>query len=753
MIVKVLINTNVKTLNKVYDYKVPESLENKIDIGKRVEVNFGRGKAHNVDGIIVKIEKDIKEEDLNFKLKEVIKVLDEISYIDTSKLSLAKYMSYTYFCNVYDVLKLMLPPGTVSNASSKNMDDKFDIKIILLKSKMDIEYEIENEIIKSAKHIKLLRFLSDNDNVFLTDVISNLGISKIIVNTLEKKGYIALEKVKQEINTIDIYNIEKSEKKVPTPEQKIAIDTLKNAINKEKFEKFLLHGVTGSGKTEVYLQVIEETIKNNKKVIFLVPEISLTHQSVIRLVGRFGTKVAVLHSKMKITERKEEYKRILKGEVDIIIGARSAIFAPIKNVGLIILDEEHDPSYYSTSTPKYSTKEVAEYLCKENNAILLLGSATPEIITYYQALIGNIKLLTLKNRAGNASLPKIEIIDTKKEWLIGNKGLISQQLKQAIIDNKKNMQQSMIFLNRRGYEAYYKCKDCSYIFKCPNCDIALTYHKKNNLLTCHYCSHVEKNILCCPVCNSCNVTSSSYGTEKIEEELSNISSDLRILRMDADTTALRNSVNLIIDKFRKKEADILIGTQMISKGHDFEDVTLVGILGTDNLLALYEYTSNERAYQNLSQVAGRAGRAQKLGKVIIETSDVENYIINSVKCHDYLSFYKKEIDYRKIFEYPPFCDILLFELHSSDLNLLKKDAINFYNILDDKQVCNFKYFKIFSPKAPHIQKLNNTYRLNVLVKTRLDSNVYRYVYKKLKEFDNKRNNKVFINVTKNPISI
>lgn len=753
MIVKVLINTNVKTLNKVYDYNVPKELEDEIEIGKRVLVNFGRGKASDVDGIIVKVENDINKDELKFKLKDVIKILDEVSYIDSSKLSLAKYMSYIYFCNVYDVLKLMLPPGTASKNSSKNMNDKFDIKINLLKSKLEIEQDIENEIIKSIKHIELLRFLEDNDNVFLADIISNFGISKSIINTLEKKGYILLEKVKQEINTLDIYNIKRDEKKVPTPEQKVAIDKLIEGERKNVFEKFLLHGVTGSGKTEVYLQVIEEAIKNNKKVIFLVPEISLTHQSVIRLVSRFGTKVAILHSKMKISERKEEYKKILKGEVDIIIGARSAIFAPIKNLGLVILDEEHDSSYYSSSTPKYSTKEVAEFICKNNNAILILGSATPEITTYYEALKGNMKLLTLNNRAGNANLPQIEIVDTRKECLMGNRSLISNKLKEEIIKNKIAMQQTMIFLNRRGYEAYYKCMKCSYIFKCPNCDIALTYHKKNNLLHCHYCSHVEKNILFCPVCNSCNISVSTYGTEKLEEEISNISSDLKILRMDADTTVLRNSVNDIIDKFNKKEADVLIGTQMISKGHDFEDVTLVGILGTDNLLALSEYTSNEKAYQNLSQVAGRAGRAKKEGRVIVETSDIDNYIINSVKRHDYIQFYNKEIEYRKIFEYPPYCDILLFELHSSDLEILKKEAIKLYNILDDKQSNILRYFKIFSPKAPHIQKLNNTYRINVLVKTKLDSNVYRYVYQKLSEFNKKCNKKVFISVTKNPISI
>lgn len=752
MVVKVLVNTSVKKLNKVYDYSVPSELEESIEVGKRVLVNFGRGKDANTEGIIVKIDDDLDVSKLNYKLKSIIQILDEISYITPEKLKLAKYMAYIYFCNVYDVLKLMLPPGTSSKASSKNMRDKFDIKVTLLLSSIDLDEKIENGTIKSPKHIKALKFLEENENVMIDDMISGIQISKTILSTLEKNGYIAFEKIRKQSNVVDLDSIKKDSKKIPTEEQRYAIAEISQYIDQEKYERFLIHGVTGSGKTEVYMQLIEKVIIKGKKVIFLVPEISLTHQSVIRLVARFGKKVAILHSKMKITERKEEYKKIKNGEVDIVIGARSAIFAPISNLGMVIMDEEHDSSYCSQTKPKYSTKEVAQYLCKENNAVLVLGSATPEITSYYTAKRGNIKLIEMTKRAGTASLPSIQIADIKEDRLLGNNSIITSKLRSEIIENKKRGEQTILFLNRRGYTSYFRCNNCSYIFKCPNCDIALTYHKKNNLLHCHYCSHVEKNITNCPVCGSDNIKVSTIGTEKLEDEIKDISKDLKVIRMDADTTVTKDSLENILSDFREKKADVLIGTQMISKGHDFPNVTLVGILGVDNLLSLSEYTSNERAYQNLCQVAGRAGRAEKKGRVIIETTEHENYIIQAVVNGSYKEFYEKEISYRNMFEYPPFCDILLFELSSEDVTLLKKDSIILFDILNADRMEDLN-FKLFSPKAPHIQKLNNKYRINVLVKTILSDKVYKYVYQKIEKFSQVKNKKVNMTISKNPASI
>lgn len=747
MIVKVLINTSVSKLNKVYDYKVPVELESKIELGKRVEVSFGRKKDLE-EAIIVKVIEDEKYVP-KYKLKEIYSVIDEISYIDENRLKLAKNIAYLYFCNVYDALKLMLPPGTGSKKSSKKIDGKKETAVRLIVDAEKINQDIDDGIVSSAKHIRLLTFLMSNDFVLLSDIINGLDISRDIVNTVVKKGYIELYKVEKEIDLLDELNVNKTYPMSPTHEQKNAIDIIKGKLYDEKYDECLLFGVTGSGKTEVYLQVIETVLSQGRKVIVLVPEISLTYQTVERFVSRFGNNVAILHSRMTIAKRKEEYKRIKEGKVDIVVGARSAIFAPIDNLGMVIIDEEHDSSYYSGSTPKYSTKEIARYICKNNNALLLLGSATPEVTTFYKAKSGNISLLTLKNRAGNAKLPSIELIDIKEDRLLGNTSVLPIKLKEEILQNIKLGQQTMIFLNRRGYTSYLTCKDCGKVFKCPNCDVAMTYHKKSNLLLCHYCSHVEKNITTCYNCGSTNISSGTIGTQKIEEELREIYPQISILRMDADTTVSRNAQQDILDKFKKNNVNVLVGTQMISKGHDISNVTLVGILGVDNMLAMNDYMASEKAYSNISQVAGRAGRGDLSGRVIIPTSDLNNYILNAVIKGDYTEFYEKEIEYRKMFNYPPFTDIVLFELSSSNFSIVKSESERLYNILND----SLAKYKVFSPKSPFVRRINNKYRINVLVKAKLNKEVYSQIYEKINIFNKNKNKQLNFVVTKNPTSI
>ena len=747
MIVKVLINTSVSKLNKVYDYKVPQELEDKIEIGKRIEVSFGN-KKETEEAIIVKIISD-EEFTGNYKLKDVIDVIDDVSYINEERLKLAKNISYLYFCNVYDALKLMLPPGTRNKGDKKSINIKKETAIRLIKPHEEITQDIEDGVITSARHIRLLTFLMCNDFVLESDIVDGLDISKTVIKTVEKKGYIELYKVEKEVDMLEDLNIARTTKKLPTPEQKNAIDTINNKIYDEKFSECLLFGVTGSGKTEVYLQVIESVLNQGRKVIVLVPEISLTYQTVERFVGRFGNNVAILHSKMTIAKRKEEYKRIKDGKVDIVVGARSAIFAPLENLGMVIIDEEHDSSYYSSSTPKYSTKEVARYICKTNNAVLLLGSATPEVTSFYKAKSSKTDLIKMKERPGNAILPKIEIVDLKEDRLIGNSSIIPVRLKEEILKNIQNKEQTMIFLNRRGYTSYLKCNDCGKIFKCPNCDVAMTYHKNSNLLLCHYCSHVEKNITQCDKCGSINISSGSIGTQKIEEELKEIYPEISILRMDADTTVARNSHQEILDKFKNEKVDVLVGTQMISKGHDIANVTLVGILGVDNMLAMTDFMASEKAYSNISQVAGRAGRGDLAGRVIIPTYDTDNYILDAIIKNDYESFYESEIKYRKIFNYPPFMDIILFELSSKDLNILKKESERLYELLNQEN----SLYTVFTPKFPFVRRINNKYRINVMIKTSLNKEVYNRIYLKLTEFEKKKKKQLNLAVTRNPVSI
>ena len=706
-IAKVLINTSVKSLNKVYDYLVPEKMEQDIKIGKRVLVSFGKGR-RDEEAIIVKIEEKTAEElkSYNYKLKEIIEILDEVSYINESRLKLAKYISFLYFCNVYDALKLMLPPGTKSKNSKKSLNTKQNTLVKLVKSSDEIMEDIENNVITSAKHIKLLTFLMYNDYVLINDIIDGLEISRQVINTVEKNGYITLEKVDIKPDFLTEFKVSPTEPKKPTPEQEFAIDRINSYIDSNEYKQCLLFGVTGSGKTEVYLQVIKRVLEKGKRAIVLVPEISLTYQTVNRFVSRFGNNIAILHSKMTVSKRKEEYKRIKNGEVDIIIGARSAIFAPVDNLGLVIIDEEHDGSYYSQTTPKYSTKEVASYICKENNATLILGSATPEISSFYKAQAGIMDIVTMENRPGTAVMPKIEIVNMKYDRVLGNTSDISLRLKEEIKKNIDKNEQTMIFLNRRGYLSYLRCNECSYIFKCPNCDVAFVYHKTSNLLHCHYCSHVERNVHKCPCCGSENISSSTIGTQRLEEELKEIFPGVTTLRMDADTTVAKDSHQKILDKFKNENINILIGTQMISKGHDIENVTLVGILGVDTMLGMDDYLSSERAFSNISQVSGRAGRAKLPGRVLIQTNDPDNYILNAVINNSYIEFYEKEIKHRKKFGYPPFIDIVLFEISGRNFYLVKSEIDRLYNILNSE---NTGIYKVFNPKAPFIQKINNKF--------------------------------------------
>ena len=747
MIAKILINTSVNSLNKVYDYLVPDEMLNDIEVGKRVSVSFGRGK-NLEEGIVVKLVESI--ENPKYKLKYISSILDDISYIDEKRLKLAKYIAYIYFCNVYDALKLMLPPGTKSKNSSKSIDTRKDNVIILTKSHDEIMQDIQSNIIKSAKQIQLLTFLMYNEYVLVNDIIDGLSISRSVINTAQKNGYVKIEKVDKQIDFLNELNIKRTEPLRPTDEQKYVIDNISKYIYDEEYKQCLIHGVTGSGKTEVYLQLIDRVLIQGRKAIVLVPEISLTYQTVERFVSRFGNDIAILHSKMTISQRKDEYKRIKRGEVNIVVGARSAIFAPIDDIGLIIIDEEHDTSYYSQTKPKYSTKDIAAYICKENNAVLVLGSATPEIGTYTKALNGTIELFEMKNRAASAKLPDVEIVDLKEDRVLGNTSNISIKLKEAISENIKNKEQTILFLNKRGYNSYLTCKSCGYVFNCPNCDVAMTYHKANGLLLCHYCSHVEKNIRICPKCGGEEISSYELGTEKLEEELKELFPSASILRMDADTTVARDSQQKILDKFKNESIDILIGTQMISKGHDMPNVTLVGIIGADALLAMNDFSSSERAFQNIYQVSGRAGRGKKVGRVLIQTSDSENYIIQAVKNNSYTDFYKMEIDYRKTFGYPPFIDILLFEISGKDFKEVKAEAEKLYNILNFD---NQNEYRVFSPKSPYIQRLNNRFRINVMIKARLNSKIYSIIYNKIKIYNIKKKSTVSMSVTKNPIFI
>lgn len=744
MIAKILIDNTNQKLNKVYDYLLKPEDEPNAEIGKRVLVNFGNGKGRNVEGIIVKLI-DSKEVDTR-KLKSVEEILDAESYIDENRLKLAKWIAKMYFCNVYTALKLMLPQAG-EKLKQKKINGKQITIVELISNSETIEKDIESKKITSAKHIKLLRELIRANKIPLEDITNSLGVSRTIVKTVEEKGYIRL--IKEDVDIIDYDSVERTEKLKPTLEQQVVIDSLIDKINIGKFNVSLLFGVTGSGKTEVYLQAIEECLRLNKTAIVLVPEISLTTQTKRRFISRFGDVVSVLHSKMTLTEKQTEFKRIIKGQAKIVIGPRSALFVPLKNIGLIVMDEEHDPSYISGSTPRYNTKEVATRIAHMEDAVLLLGSATPEITTMYKAKNGKIDYYELLQRPANITMPKMEIVDMKLEAINNKSRILSSRLKEEVDKNIKRHEQTFIYLNRRGYSSYIMCKDCGKAVRCPNCDVNLTYHKQNGLLLCHYCSYCETLKDTCIYCESENIQESGMGTEKVEQELLEVFPGITTARMDMDTTIKRGSHEQILDKFKTDNIDVLVGTQMISKGHDIENVTLVGIINADYNLG-NDYNASERTFSNLLQVAGRAGRGNKPGRVIMQAYDTENYVLESVYNNSYKYFYEKEINFRRMANYPPFIDIIAIELSSKYKETLIEDGKKLHSIFDKN---NDGKIHVYSPKVPYISKINGKYRVQMVLKTKIETKVLDKIYENLDKYDKIKNKNVNISVIKNPVKL
>ena len=745
MVAKILVNTSIKKLNRVYDYLVPDELLDKVQVGMRVNVNFGNGKGKQVEGIIVKL--DSLENCKYDKLKYIDELLDTESYLDEKRLKLAKWIAKMYFCNVYDAFKLMLPPGTNGVNKNKDLDGKMVKMVRVIKPRDVIEDDITYEKVTSPKQIKLLRFLLDYDFTSLSDIINGLGVSRAVVKTAEKNGYIELYEIPRPVE--EAIDIKRDTKLIPTDEQASVINEISDKIDTSEYGEGLLYGVTGSGKTEVYLQIIEKCLSNGKNAIVLVPEIALTHQTKQRFIARFGDVVSVIHSKMTISERKKEWKRIKTGEAKIVIGPRSALFVPFDNIGLIIIDEEHDTSYSSFTTPKYITREVAEYMAYEYNAYLLLGSATPDVCTMYRALNEKIDFYELSKRPGSIKDPDIEIVDMKEEAVLGNT-LFSSRLKEEIEKNLANKEQTFLFLNRRGFSSYVTCADCGHILKCMNCDVNLTYHKKSNLLLCHYCSFVEQNKNVCPKCKGTNLKLGSAGTQNIEEKIKELFPEAKVLRMDMDTTIKKGMHEKLLTDFKEGKADILVGTQMISKGHDIENVTLVGVINVDSTFAGNDFLATQRAFQNLLQVAGRAGRGSKIGRVILQAHDTDSYVLECVKNNSYIDFYNKEIEGRKIFNYPPFCDMLLIELSGEFKSDVIKDSVKLYDIFN---INNNGAYVIYSPKSPFIQKINNKYRVHVLLKLNFSNKILQVIYENLEKYDKIKGRKISISITKNPTYI
>mgnify|MGYP000690775415 CR=1 FL=1 len=605
MVAEIILNSNAKELNRVFDYNIPETMAYKATIGSRVFVQFGNRKELE-EGFIINI-KDESE----FKLKDIQKIVNE-NGISEEKVELAKLMARRYFCNVSECIKLMLPPGTTTKIIENRVKEKNE-NFVSIVNEILVQNDIEENKFKSAKQLRILKFLLDNGETNLADLLLFTDTTRDAVKSLEKKKYVVIEQKQVERNPF-LHKVEKKTSKLKfTDEQQYAYDKISFAMDKNKYGEYLIYGVTGSGKTEIYLQLIENALRNNKTSIMLVPEISLTPQTVDRFIARFGEEnIAVLHSKLSIGERFDQWNKIKNGQAKIVIGARSAIFAPIKDLGIIIIDEEHDSSYKSESTPRYNAKDIARYLCKENNIPLVLGSATPDLKTYYNSKeTQKITLLELTKRANNSNLPKVEIVDLKQELANGNRSMLSYKLHDAIQKNLEEKRQTILFLNRRGYSTFIMCRNCGYTVKCKNCNISMTYHSYENKLKCHYCGYEEKVVTKCPECGSDKIRYFGTGTQKLEQEIQKQFPQAKTIRMDVDTVTKKNSHEQILNKFKNEDIDILIGTQMVVKGHHFPKVTLVGVIAADSSLNIDDYRATERTFQILTQVA-RKSRKRKL---------------------------------------------------------------------------------------------------------------------------------------------
>ena len=750
MVAEVIINRGAKKLNRTFDYNIPKELEELILVGSKVLVPFGNG-GKLTEAFVVGIK-----ETSAFEVKDIAKLEENLT---DKQIALAKWMAKRYFCNVSDCIKLMLTPGTRNKNKEKRIQDKTINCVYLKKDIEEIEFEIETEKIKSEKQKRILNFIKDNEGATVPEIEMFTDCSRGIVNTLVKNGYLEIVEKKVERNPLLGRDCEKTYKLNLTEEQENAYKSVEEAIDKKEYKQFLLYGVTGSGKTEVYLQLIEKVLNIGKNAIVLVPEISLTPQMLDRFISRFGKdEIAILHSKLSIGERHDEWERIREKKARIVIGARSAIFAPIENIGIIIIDEEHDSSYKSETNPRYNAKEIAKVLAKENQAPLVLGSATPDMTTFYHATdedeFGNtkIKLLTLTKRANQSSLPKVEIIDLKQELANGNRSMLSMELYSSIEENLKQKRQTILFLNRRGYSTFIMCRNCGYTVKCPNCNISMTYHSYERKLKCHYCGHEENIVTVCPECHSDKIRYFGTGTQKLEQEIHKQFPEASTIRMDIDTVTKKNSHEVILNTFKNENIDILIGTQMVVKGHHFPNVTLVGVIAADSSLNIDDYRANERTFQILTQVAGRAGRENLPGKVVIQTYNPDNFSIICAQKQNYDLFYETEIALRRQLKYPPFCDIILIGLNSYQELEIKNVSSKIYQYLEKR--LNKEEFKVLRPMPCPIDKIQNRYRWRIIIKGKMTEEANEILNACLKDIyqENIKDTRIAIDINPNNMS-
>ncbi len=681
-----------------YDYYVPDELSSVLKVGMMVKVPFGNGNKLR-EGMVVKLYTAI-----NSKLKEINSVVSKAPVLSEEMVSLALWLKERCFCTTFDCLRQMLPRGygKVGDKSSK-------MATLLIENERDLPK-------LTPKQRSVVNLLFDIGTAGVDEICAFCSVGKGVLNNLEKYGVISFfdKQIYRTPYTVSNTEIVKSDIEL-SPKQNKAYETFLEMVNGDGGNG-LLFGVTGCGKTQVYLKLIDKVIEQGRDVLVLVPEIGLTSQALSIFHNRYGSKIAVIHSGLSLGERNDEYKRIDSGEAKIVVGTRSAVFAPVHNLGLIVMDEEQENTYKSERTPRYNTKDVANFRAKYNKALFLMTSATPSLESYSNALAGKIKLCEIDERFGDSKLPDVVTIDMKDEMKNGNKTPISSKLRECLQETLDHNKQAILLINRRGYNTFIACTDCGNVITCPSCSISLTYHSYNNRLVCHYCGYTKRLDNKCPECSSENIRYSGYGTQRIEDELSALFPAAKILRMDADTTSSKFSHDKLFNSFKNHEYDILIGTQMVAKGLDFPDVTLVGVVNADNSLYDENYNSSERCFDLITQVIGRSGRRDDKGKAVIQTINPFNPTLEFAAHQDYKSFYNNEISLRKAMIYPPYCDIYSASFVGENENTVALCAKAFFDILKELNADNSQKLIVLGPSPAKISKLNNQYRYRLSIK-------------------------------------
>lgn len=699
----IIVDISHEKVDRPFQYRIPDRLRPFLQVGMAVNIPFGMGN-RLLKGYVIEIT-DTPEIALE-RMKEVDSIGENEISVESDAIKLAWWMKEHYGSTMITSLKTVLPVKT----KMKHVEKKTIVRSVT-------EEEASEAVVLFAKKhqvakVRLMQELVEHESLPNELVTRKLNISASTIRSLENAGLIQIVTEQVYRNPVHLKQLEQNKKTLTAKQQEIA-DTVVDDFKKQNPSTYLLYGVTGSGKTEVYMEMIEQMIELGRQAIVLIPEIALTYQTLLRFYTRFGERVSVMNSRLSAGERFDQFERARIGEIDIMIGPRSALFTPFERLGLVIIDEEHEGSYKSETMPKYHARDVAAALCEMKEASLVLGSATPSLEAYYQAMMGQIRLFTLPNRLSGGELPTVHIADLREELRQGNRSIFSRKLQELIEDRLHKKEQTMLFINRRGYAGFVSCRACGHVMKCPHCDVSLSEHRDGRLV-CHYCGYTEPMVKNCPSCGSKYILGFRAGTQQIEEALKKQFPQAVVLRMDADTTKQKDSYEEILSRFANREADILVGTQMIVKGHDFPDVTLMGIIAADLSLHSADFRAAERTFQLITQAAGRAGRGKRPGEVVIQTYQPEHYAIIHAANQDYDGFYQEEIAFRKMMQYPPIANMFSVLILSEAEEVGMKQAKEILSMLTERFA--EQSVTVIGPAAATISRISDIYRTVFYIK-------------------------------------